>query len=390
MEVRAGEWAFPKVERVAFGQPAADAVRLQAERIGAKRLLLVVSSHLRRLGAIAGIERAAGALHAGTVSEVRAHAPRSDVLRIVEAARAARADLLVSVGGGSVTDATKVASLALRHDVRTVADFDAIRTRVNAKGEAYNPVGEGPDVRVLCVPTTLSGGEFNPRSGATDEEKQHKQGYFHPGMAPVAVILDPWLAVHTPEWLWLSTGIRAVDHAVEALASHLSNDVADGLAENALRLLVDGLSRSKADGADIAARLRCQMGAWQAMMPVLADVPMGASHAIGHVLGGTLGVPHGYTSCVLSPVVLAWNAEHDASRQQRIAACLGADRESASEALDRFIRGLGMPRTLAEVGVGAGRFPQVAKLAMHDLWLRSNPRPIETEADVLAILRLAA
>ena len=115
--------------------------------------------------------------------------------------------------------------------------------------------------RAHCEHAEAPGGEFNPRSGATDERTQHKQGYGHPAMVPVAIILDPALAVHTPEWVWLSTGVRAVDHTVETLASHRSNDYADGLADSALRLLVEGLARVKADPSDLEGRLKCQIGA---------------------------------------------------------------------------------------------------------------------------------
>ena len=115
-------------------------------------------------------------------------------------------------------------------------------------------------------------------------------------MAPVMVVLDPAITRHTPEWLWLSTGVRSVDHAVETLSSYQSNDFADGLAESALRLLVEGLPRVKADPGDLEGRLKCQIGAWQSMISIIGGVPMGASHAIGHILGGTCDVPHGYTS----------------------------------------------------------------------------------------------
>ena len=386
-----GEVTFTETRRVVFGRPAGEAIRSQAETMDARRVILIASTSLRtRTDAIAGIEAALGDRHAATFDGIAPHAPRADVLRATDAARAARADLIVSIGGGSVTDATKIVALALKHDVHRIDDFEALRIRVDADGQAVNPVTEGPDIRVIAVPTTLSGGEFNPRSGATDEATRHKQGYGHPAMVPVAVILDPALTVHTPEWVWLSTGVRAVDHAVETLASLRSNDYADGLADSALRLLVEGLARSKADPADMDARLKCQIGAWQAMMPVIAGVPMGASHAIGHVLGGTCGVPHGYTSCILSPFVLAWNAQFDAGRQGRILQCLGGGHATASEALDAFVRDLGMPRTLGEVGVGADRFPAVADYAMHDLWLRTNPRPIASRDDVLEILRMAA
>jgi alcohol dehydrogenase class IV len=204
------------------------------------------------------------------------------------------------------------------------------------------------------------------------------------------VILDPAITVHTPEWLWLSTGVRAVDHAVETLASYQSNDFANGLADSALRLLVEGLPRVKADPGDLEGRLKCQVGAWQSMISIIGGVPMGASHAIGHILGGTCNVPHGYTSCVMSPYVLAWNAEHDDSLQRRIRDCLGGTHATAADCLDAFIRSLGMPRTLKEVGVEADQFQKVAEYTMLDIWGRTNPRPVRSPADILEILRRAA
>jgi alcohol dehydrogenase class IV len=208
-------------------------------------------------------------------------------------------------------------------------------------------------------------------------------------MSPVAVVLDPAITVHTPQWLWLSTGVRAVDHAVETLASKRSNAFCDGIADSALRLLAEGLPRSKADPSDLPGRLKCQIGAWQSMISVVGGVPMGASHAIGHVLGGSCDVPHGYTSCVMSPYVLAWNAEVDDSRQGRITACLGRTGVTASEALDRFIRDLGKPRRLSEVGVGEDQLARVAELTLEDPWGRTNPRPITSADQVMSILRLA-
>ena len=239
------------------------------------------------------------------------------------------------------------------------------------------------------MPTTLSGGEINPLSGATDEAIKQKQAYTQREMVPVCVVLDPAITVHTPEWLWLSTGVRSVDHATETLASLLSNDFCDGLADSALRLLAEGLPHVKADPANLDARLKCQIGAWQSMIPIIGGVPMGASHAIGHVLGGTCDVPHGYTSCVMSPFVQAYNLEVNAHRQKRISACLGDQGKSASELLDTLIRGLGMPRSLREVGVSESQLQLIADYTLEDIWGRTNPRPIVNSADVMSILRTA-
>ena len=381
---------WTSIERVHMGAPAAEALLSEVERLGASRVFILAGGHLRtKTDEIAKIERALGARHAATWSGIAPHAPRADVLAAADAAREARADLIVTVGGGSVTDAGKIVAILLKHDVRTTEAFEPLRTYVTDDGQVVQPTFDAPDVRVICMPITLSGGEFNALSGATDEVTKHKQGYEHRMAAPVAVILDPALTVYTPEWLWLSTGVRAVDHAVETLASDRSNDFCDGVADSALRLLAEGLPRSKADPSDLEGRLKCQIGAWQSMISIVGGVPMGASHAIGHILGGTCDVPHGYTSCVMSPYVLAWNAEYDDSRQARITACLGKAGISASEALDSFIRGLGMPRTLREVNVSDNQLPLVADYTLLDIWGRTNPRPISTAADVMQILQRA-
>jgi alcohol dehydrogenase class IV len=388
--IQASRVVLTATERVSIGAPAAEAVAAEAEAMGARRVFILSSRHLaEKTGEIRAIEAALGSRHAATHHGIRPNAPRSDVLVATEAARAAGADLVVTVGGGSVTDAGKIVTMCLKHNVTTIEGFDAFRTYVEADGTVVSPVFAGPDIRTVCVPTTLSGGEFNPLSGATDERIKLKQGYETRLMVPVCVVLDPAITVHTPEWLWLSTGVRSVDHAVETLGSLQSNDFCDGIADSALRLLAEGLPRVKADPGDLDARLKCQIGAWQSMIPIIGGVPMGASHAIGHVLGGTCDVPHGHTSCVMSPFVQAWNAPVNAHRQKRISACLGDAGQPASVLLDRLIRGLGMPRSLTEVGVREDQLPLIAEYTLEDFWGRTNPRTITGAEDVMTILRTA-
>ena len=388
--VQASKVILTATEEVTLGEPAADAVARAATERGAKKVFILSSAHLNHnTTEIKRIEAALGTRHAATHDGIQPHGPRSDVLKAAAHAREVGADFVVTVGGGSVTDAGKVMLICLKHNITTFEQFDDYRTRVDEDGNMIMPVFAGPDIRAVCVPTTLSGGEFNPLSGATDERIKQKQAYTQREMVPVMVVLDPAITVHTPEWLWLSTGVRAVDHATEALASLLSNDFADGVADSALRLLAEGLPRVKADPSDLDARLKCQIGAWQSMIPIIAGVPMGASHAIGHVLGGTCDVPHGYTSCVMSPFVQAFNLPANAHRQTRISACLGSADRPASELLDELIRGLGMPRTLKEVGVTEKNLDLVAEYTLEDIWGRTNPRPIKTADDVMQILRTA-
>ncbi len=388
--VTASQVILTATERVTLGVPAAEAISQEAASRGADRVFILASRFLnRQTDEIRRIEAALGPRHAATHDGIQPHAPRSDVLAAAVSAREAKADLVVTVGGGSVTDAGKILLICLKHNITKVAQFDDYRVRVDEEGNMVLPDFAGPDVRAICVPTTLSGGEFNPLSGATDEEIKLKQAYTQREMVPICVVLDPAITVHTPEWLWLSTGVRAVDHATETLGSFLSNDFCDGIADSALRLLAVGLPAVKADPTDLAARLKCQIGAWQSMIPIIGGVPMGASHAIGHVLGGTCDVPHGHTSCVMLPYVQAYNLSVNAERQKRISACLGDPSRPASELLDALIRVLGMPRSLREVGVREDQLKLVSEYTLEDIWGRTNPRAIKTAADVMEILRTA-
>eukprot|EP00435_Cladocopium_sp_Y103_P078235 s1_g1974.t1 len=386
----AGEIQCSALEKVIFGKPAAEALAEQVDAQGAQRVFLIASKTLSdQTDEIDKVRDALGSRLAGIYTGMPAHTPRQAVIEAAGAARAVDTDLLVTLGGGSVTDAGKVVLVALTHNVRDADGLEPFHVRVEKDGTVVHPEFEGPAIRSIAIPTTLSGGEFNPLGGATDLRKNLKEGYEHRDLAPHTVILDPALTRHTPDWLWFSTGVRAMDHAIETLASLQSNPYCDGLADSALRLLVDGLRRVKQDPVDIEARLNCQIGMWQSMVPVVSGVPMGASHAIGHVLGGACDVPHGYTSCVMSPYVLAFNEPANADRQKRISACFGDPNRPASELADGYIRALGMPRTLAAVNVGEERFEEVAQKTMHDFWARTNPRPVSEAADILQILQLA-
>ncbi|MEL0114154.1 MAG: iron-containing alcohol dehydrogenase [Rickettsiales bacterium] len=385
-----GEVAFTRMEKVVFGKPAAEAVKAEALRLGAERVFLLVSGTLNReTDEVEKLRRALGNTYCGTHDDMPSHSPREAVVACANAMREAKADLLVSLGGGSATDGGKAVTICLKHGITTPDGMEPFRTVVDENGQRHFPQYDAPDVRQIVVPTTLSGGEFNARAGVTNTALRLKQSFVHPGIIPVSVILDAAVTVPTPEWLFLSTGIRAVDHAVETYLSLDANDYTDGACLQALRLLGEGLPRVKADPGDLEARLKCLMGAWMSMTGVVAGARMGASHAIGHILGGSAGVPHGHTSCIMLPYVLEWNAPVNGARQKEIAAALGQPGTPAPEILDGFIRNLGMPRRIRETGVEESDLPRLAENCMLDDWTFSNPRPIKTPDEVMEILRLA-
>ena len=283
----------------------------------------------------------------------------------------------------------KMTQLCLQHNITEFDQVDAFRTRVDADGRRVIPQFEGPKVRQIAIPTTLSGGEFQNQGGCTDTRKKVKQSFRHPLHVPRVTILDPAPTVHTPMWVWLSTGLRAVDHATEALCCPINNPASDAIFVQALRLLSTGLPRVKDNPNDMAARLDCQIAVWMAMHGRQGGAQMGASHAIGHVLGGSCDVPHGYTSCVMLPPVLRYNQSVNADRQKIVAEAMGHPGKDAADVIASFVKGLGLPGKLSEVNVSRGNFEMIANHVMHDSWLHTNPRKITEPAQVMDILAMA-
>src|SRR5688500_8693167 len=252
---------FPALERLVYGKPAASALAAEAERMGAKRVFLVVSGTMNRTtDEVEKVRTALGDRHAGTYDSIPPFTPRSAVLEAAQLARAADADLVVTFGGGSVTEAGKVVRLCLHHDITDVDGFDRFRAITKPDGTRFTPEYEGPSIPQVAIPTTLSAGELTTGGGATDERVKRKFSHGNPQMIPRTVIFDAAPTVHTPLWVWLSTGVRAIDHAVEGLCSPLSNPVSDGMYRQALKLSASSLRRTKHDPADLDARLESFYG----------------------------------------------------------------------------------------------------------------------------------
>jgi maleylacetate reductase len=384
--VHTGRVVFGAMDEVVFGRPARDAVVAQMDRLQAGRAFLMVSGTLNRnTDEIEKIRTALGSRCVGTFDAMPPHTPREAVIAATAQARNAGADLIVTVGGGSITDGAKAVQICLANDIRSVEDIDRVRA-VKGVAPPMNP----PTVRQVSVPTTIAGGEFSSLAGVTNARTKVKEMLRHDLAMPRAAILDPAVTVHTPEWLFLSTGIRAVDHCVEGLCSREAHPYADAQALKGLSMLAQALPRVKANPLDLDARMDCQIGTWLSMGPLSAGVPMGASHGIGYVLGAVYDVPHGYTSCVMLPSVLRWNKQDNAERQSLVSAAMGQPGKDAADVLDTFIRSLGMPRRLQELQIGLEHFDRIAEQAMGTPWIPRNPRKIDTPAKVREILVLAA
>lgn len=324
--MKSGTHTFLPTKRVHFGAGSLEQLREEARSYD--RAFVVTGRTLHEeTGLIRRVEALLGEKHAGTFAGMGQHTPKSAVEAAAGAAEMAAADLLVSVGGGSVVDGTKAVARQLGYPAQ------------------------------VAVPTTLSAAEWAHRVGVTDEAKGRKSGFADPKAVPAVVVLDPEATVFTPERLWLSTGIRALDHAVEGVLYGGEHPVTDVTGLEGMRRLSEYLPRSKKDPDDLEARSELQVAAWLSYFGPL-NTPMGLSHSLGRRLGASYGVPHGVTSCItLAPSLGVMREKIPEARWSRLEEALGGD---PAEEVAGLVRRLGLPDRLRDVGVPAGDLEEIA------------------------------
>ena len=304
------------------------------------------------------------------------HVPSATVDALAHMAREIGADSFISFGGGSPNDSAKVAAMRLL---------------------AEKP--PGAEIPHLAIPTTLSAGEFTPFGGITDEEKREKGGVGDPRLQAKVVILDPELTRETPAWLWASTGMRALDHAVESAYSSRHQPLTDVLSARAIALLVAHLRPSLATTGEeeLEHRLQCQIAAWFSIFGAM-NTGLGVSHALGHQIGPYWDVPHGVTSCITLPHVMRFMAGIAPDRFTPIAEGFGVHFDvahsgpAALECADcaaRFIAQFEVPTRLRDVGAPREELGRIAGAVLNELGHANVVgRPI-TSADVMGLLEAA-
>jgi alcohol dehydrogenase class IV len=377
------------LERVVWAEPAVKAVAAELELRGSKRPLIAASPSCRKkTPVIADLLRALPHRSVGVYDAIVPHVSRKAVFGLVEMARQLDADLIVTVGGGSTIDTVKVALLGLAGGIRSESEFDALKLRRDDSGRVIPSTIPDPPIRQIVVPTTLSGAEFSDLAGCTNSLTRVKEMFTGRKIGSATVILDPAVTTETPLDIWLSTGIRSLDHAVESLCSLNSNPYVDALAVEAVRRLCSSLRRTHANPSDMAARMDGQIAVWLACAG-LNRVKWGASHGLGHQLGALAKIPHGFCSCILLPHVLAYNRSFNADRQRLIETAMDVKNETAAEAISRLVGELDLPLKMSDLGINKALLPEIAATSMQNMFVRQNPRPIRTEADLLEILEAA-
>lgn len=343
----------------------------QLDRAGKKRAFVLTGNTLAtKTGLVTRLEDLLGDRWIGTFSDCKEHVPASSVAKATEQAIEAEADAVVSLGGGSPTDTAKHVTLNLLEE--------------RLRGEVLQAI----------LPTTLSAGEFTFVAGITNEETGVKKGRVDHRGLPSLVILDPELTVPTPERLWSSTGVKALDHAIETVWSPRAHPVSDTLALEAIARLRRNIEASM-DPSNLDARLECQLAAWMSIFGMRSLGGFRLSHAIGHQVGGRWGVPHGITSCVILPEAMRFLAEVTKSAQAKIARAMDSSQHDSSDAeaaaaapgqVENFVGSLNLPRRLSEVGAVRHEIPEVARAIADELQRAKSPDAKTATEDALATL----
>ena len=383
-----------------------------------ERVYLIASTTLARKTAfVSDLENALGKRLVKTWTGIRPHSPWDDLVPIINDMRELKPDLLITLGGGSLADGAKVLVYGLANGVREIDDLEKLLASssndLDAGGAAQhvrNRNGEGfdPTVPMIFIPTTLSAGEYSSLAGSTNPTTKHKPVMKHDKTFASLVILDPQLTTTTPEWIWVSSGVRAIDHCVEALCTADLPEEIQRAGDSSLPLLCASLLKSKKDPSLLEPRLQAMIAASKITVKLLyvPRIFSGCSHGIGHQLG-PLGVAHGHTSCVLLPAVLRYNLSEPSQRERQdhvkkliwsseevrqvlVEAGLSVESCDASASLRTLFNALGMPSTLKEVGVGADQFEALAVNSLDDFCTAANPVPIKDKSQILDILNTVA
>ncbi len=394
-----GHFTGLPMDEVHFGAGCLDSLSAELDKQGVSRAVIVTGHTLaQQTDLVEKVVAAAGNKCAGVFHETTQHVPRRTVIAAADYARERGADALISFGGGTPNDTAKAALICLAEGIDEPAGLDDYMIRFTYPDQVEIPSLTRDPLPMYAIPTTLSAGEFTYFVGVTDEARRVKDLYVDRRITAKAVFLDPDLTLATPERLWLGTGMRAVDHCIEAMCSSTAQPFIDALAYRALNMLVRYLRETRAEPEDMTARAQCMVAAWMSVCG-LANVTLGLSHGIGHQLGARCNVPHGETSAVMMPHVMAFNRETTATRQAWVAEAMGLDiagmsaDEAAAAAADEvatLVRDdMGLPWRLRDVGVTHDDFPGIAADALEDIIVAGNPRPVTSTDQVIDLLHKA-
>ncbi len=382
MSTLTGNWNYPTAVRFGAGRirELADVCR----EAGMEAPLVVTDPGLHGLAmftdALAACTRAG--LRAAAFSDVRGNPVEENITHGVAALRAGAHDGVVAFGGGSAMDAGKTIAF-MAGQSRPMWDFEDV-------GDNWRAADADAILPIVAVPTTAGTGSEVGRAGVILNPRTNtKMVIFHPRMLPRVVISDPGLTVGLAPHITAATGMDALAHCLEAYCAPGYHPMADGIAAEGMRLIRHALPAAFHDGADLEARSHMLVAA--SMGATAFQKGLGAIHALSHPVGALYDTHHGLTNAVFMPYVLAFNRPQIEGRLTRLAAWLGLPGQGFEAVLAWVLalrEELGIPHTLAELGVDPDGVPALARMAPLDPTAGGNPRPLD-EAAAAGLLRAA-
>jgi maleylacetate reductase len=337
--------------RVVFGAGASRRVLAgEVDRLGVSRLLVIATGHERPLAE--ELAAVLGDRVVGVFTDVRPHVPVAVAERARAAAHEARADALLSIGGGSTTGTAKAVAL-----------------------ETALPV--------IAVPTTYAGSEVTPVWGMTDERRKTTGTDLR--VLPRVVVYDPDLTVTLPPAITGPSAMNAIAHCVEAFYAPGANPITALVAEEGIRALAAGAPVAVQRPEDPSGRGETLYGAYLAGA-AFAVAGSGLHHKVCHVLGGAYDLPHAELHTVVLPQVVAFQAPALPQIMARVARALGErGRRGAAAGLHDLAVAIGAPTALRDIGMREEDLDKAVQLVLEKA-PADNPRPV-SEDNLRQLLR---
>ena len=392
-----GEYDPPVPTRIVFGNGKTDSLKEEIQKLGGKRALILSGrSVAEKTESVQRVADVLGDVSVAAYSGLTQRAPLGAAVDAANMATDAGVDTLVGVGGSTISDAARMISVLMAQGITTV---DQLRNLGEENDLMLSPDLDDQKLSLqVSIPTTLSAGEFNMGGGnVIDDEAGHKIRARHARLYADLIVLDPVMTEGTPDWLWFSTGVKALDHCIERLYTTGNQPAVDAPVLAAAEIIFTNLPKSRQSNNDPEARLQCLVAAWMSMMGA-PNFATGLSHAIGHILGVKYSVGHGYTSCVTQPYVMEFNRPASAAKQALLARSAGlntkgmsdeASAEAVARAVDDFVLGMGMPHRIRDLEIPESDLPDIARLVLLDGGCRNNPIPITSADQVMEVLKKA-
>lgn len=364
--------------RIIFGIDKIQEIGKVVRDLGCEKYLLVTDPVLSKVGITT---RVISCLEDGEKFLVPPHEPYiKDAEKIAEEVRKGKYDVIIGVGGGSVLDLAKTASMAATNP-GPVEEYIG-KNKVRNKG-----------LPMILVPTTSGTGSEVTYAAVLSKPDGIKVSVWDPKILANVAIIDPKLTISMPPKITASSGLDALSHAIEAMTNKLANHITDGLALESLKLIFRSLPKAYAKGNDLAARYDMSLAALMAGL-AFSNSMLNAGHAVAYTYSHKYNLPHGIACGLATPYVLMYNMPKVMDRVVTIARAIGVDSDDPHEAgeivvrrIVELIRQIEMPSNLREIGVKEDEIPKFAEelLSKYSRLLPNNPRDITYE-DAIDIL----